>query len=130
MADRQDFQQERQVWSKPLNNPLTENVLFLPEEVRQVLAGLQVVGSLVVRAEPQLRVGLILPDLGRIHLARVQEVLTDLTLQADLGVRHSQDRNIVLTTYFAPVIRLDSQLELNYFSSHFERKYSGNCSWR
>ena len=112
MADGQNFQEERQVWSEPLDNPPAQNLLVLPEELGQVLpSGGQIVRSLAVSSQPQLGVGLLLLQvLGR-HLARVQQELADLTLQPHLGddrYQISGETADSVTAYFTPVIGLDS----------------------
>ena len=118
VADRQNFEQERQSPSKPRHNSLPEDALVLPEELRQVLPVEEVVGSLVVSSQPQLGVVLLLIDLLRGRLAGVEQELAHLTVQAHLGqtsvIRHSD----ISPPYFTPVVSLNSQLQLNNIFIH------------
>ena len=66
-------------------------MLVFPEKLGQILpGGGQIVGSLAVSPHPQLSVGLLLLDILGRHLARVQEVLTHLTLKSHLGYHRHQ----------------------------------------
>ena len=118
VADRQNFEQERQSPSKPRHNFLPEDAFVLPEELRQVLPVEEVVGSLVVSSQPQLGVVLLLIDLLRGRLAGVEQELAHLTVQAHLGqtsvIRHSDSS----APYFTPDVSLNSQLQLNNIFIH------------